>query len=424
MKTKFILFGYFIQLVESSCTEMKTTVEQSLTLLGFLKCAGAFPFLLVYKSVGKVSFERIELDISLKYKIYQIVVGFYIFLRQSVGTFQLIRSFCWDHPQKWPYHFNALCLVILFDYFYLIWILFNWHCQKVVKLYNDWHAVEVRILRHMCSKATDDGNWPQDLNLDLPCRIVRNNLLLTLTSNAVLATWAALRTPRYAMFLYTLVDPAVESTWFKVISVMEINLAFALRWIHFTHFEIFLTAFPRSIANCLKILRQELRSPGNEFFTCYMNAEPSSALCFYRNLDRLVFDFNTIYGYCLFGLKFVFLVIFCIVFYIPIRQPQLINAVSVAFFASITISTLKRVAEILNGMGNVRREAEKFKQEWARELSQFYRFDGDGIRQSLTAFDVANTIAFRGGRFYDIQPGALLTFLSIATTYVIVALQF
>jgi len=155
-----------------------------------------------------------------------------------------------------------------------------------------------------------------------------------------------------------------------------------------------------------------------------MHAEPSSALSFYRNLDRLVSDFNTIFGDCLLGLKLVVLIILCIVFYIPVRQPQLINAVSDASFASITISILKRVVEILNGMGSVRREAEKLKQEWTRELSQFYRFGRLARPESLAAFHYAHAITFRGGRFYDIQPSVFLTFLSIATTYVIVALQF
>ena len=142
----------------------------------------------------------------------------------------------------------------------------------------------------------------------------------------------------------------------------------------------------------------------------------------YWALHRLILRFNSIYSNALLGLKLSFLICLCIIFYIPIGHPHIVDRMTITIMISTGGTIMIKITQILVAMGSVRREEVEWKKAWTRALSQNGR-NFDSTTSWLETFNSYPTLAFSGGTFYNIQPSGTLSFISIATTYVIVVLQ-
>lgn len=426
---------------------MKTTVEGILPVLKLLKYAGVFPYKIIYQDSGSVLhvdtprvFQNLGLETSWMYGLYLSTVGIYVTLRVLIGSTQLFHYLLFVSEHKFPYGFNSVCTSLLFLFAIVVRIRSNGQSRQVIDLLNSWHQVESEVERLMSLKSqpwsvnkgklslipfkaptrtrrTSHLNCTMSILSKSPYPAIKMNLFLTLLN--IIAFWGSIfNNPRYVMYIYSLVDRNVEIPWLRLVSTLEVNYFIVIIWIHFLQFDGLVIAFSMSIKNCLRVCRPSWKVEKTR--PCSIQG-PEIWLKVYTKLGSLVTRFNVIYSYYFLALKFCYLICLCILFHLPIRHIEMLQYFLVSFIM-IAVTILSRVSRVLTAMGNVEREATMFKESWTCKL-------GEGNQnlvisnRTWKAIIAAPKIAFRAGPFYDINSSTILTFFSIATTYIIVVLQ-
>jgi len=250
----------------------------------------------------------------------------------------------------------------------------------------------------------------------------RNCLIILSGCCFIAATLLSIASPRHLNFLYSLIDQSVDYLWFHILSTCEINIFYALILAQLAQFDLVGVIFPNWIRGTLKSISPCSDWGDKDEFEVSLTA----ALRFYSKLNDLVSGFNSIYGNLLVGIKLLSLIAICFLLYVPIRHSTGI-AFSIAIFLIFSVILIKLSSYIMS-MGSVYTESANFKRSWIYSLGNNHlrHKNGKPYFQKLCGmvhFHLLPPISFCSGPFYDIQPSTILTFLSIATTYIIVALQ-
>jgi len=384
-----------------------------------LKYAGAFPYKFVYKTKQKEHLRQIEIDTSWKSFINQGLLAIYLLLRTAFGCTRLGQHAIENGIQA---SLNPICVSILFFSAITITIVSNRHKKEIVELLNGCHESETEIQRLQLSTSPKrssyggDGRWSQK-----PYSTVRNNLACILIANVVTVMMSATARPGYVMFLSSLAAPSAEVTWLKVISTLEVGINFALIFIQFAQFDFLGTLLALFIRNSLRNLRPNLpRKDKVDPQSQNKLQDPAEIWRLYTNLNQFVVQFNSVYGTLLLALKFNYMICLCTLFYIPLRYGFPVNVLTVSVFVSLVATILRKVTQMLMAMGAVRKAAAELKELWVCALDHPNSNIGNDVWRETYHF--SNTIAFRAGNLYDIDPSTILTFFSTATTYIIVVL--
>lgn len=403
----------------------KTTIEEALPLLRYFKYVGVFPYKIVNKLIQlengqREAFENLEIDTSWKYTIYQVIIFGYVLTRSGFGAIQIFRKH-YLAPEL-GFNLNIICIFMLIGSLLLVEFSLHSQMKETIQFLNEWHLIESKVREN----ALNHGFRAQKTNLKWrPYVIVRTYFVIMILGNIVIDILVFVRYPRYELFLYSLQNPNVESTWFKLLSVLELSLFITILIAYNVQFDLLGTGFPCSIKHSICILQVE--EYGEEFESNQKSCERFdqflSNLNVYMRLDSLVTRFNTLYGNELLRLKAIALVAFCFLFYTPVRQPHLINCVSVAIFLNLTGFLLQKMVQVLMQMGRVQKESLKFRGSWMQNLSVGHPMSEKWRYYWIQVLNSTPTIAFTAGSYYSIKSSTILTFFSIATSYVIVALQ-
>lgn len=236
--------------------------------------------------------------------------------------------------------------------------------------------------------------------------------------------------PRHPAYIYSLLKKPRESPLLLITSVLFHELGFTVLWGTFFLFEIIAIGFPNSVAKCLEILT--LRNQAELQFEAKIK-ELTICLQFYDKFHSLVQKFNELFADLLFVVKAMFMILLCILVYIPLRISHLLTVPMVAYsiFAFISYVLIRRISLILTSMGKVYEGSKAFKTTWSSGFPRPDPNEKHRISPALARQNDRNKerliflsrIRFRCGDFYHIQPRTILTFFSITTTYIIVLLQ-
>lgn len=413
-------FGGVIQI---PMADRKTTVEEVLPFLRLIKYAGIFPYRFDYKtlSVGRErlqKFEKLGIDRSWKYGVYRVMVWTYMLLRYAVVILNNIRLFALN-----SFDLNAMCSNIFIGTVLTLTLILNGRMKWVVKLLNGWHGVDA------CLEPMPKRHHKTCSSLSLCNMSIRKSLAMMLLLQFFINFTASITFPRYKLFLYSSLDPKLEIFWFKVLSALDTYIFSAIFSTQLLHLDLLVVSLPDSIQNSLAII-----CPGSRNLKLECSAHPhleqtwerrfKTTLRIYIRLEELVNHFNEFYGVGIIGIQSIYMLCFCLAFYIPVRHPELLNGLSFAIFLVNSSYLLQDVTGILQRMGDVQSKALHFKEAWTEELISG---DSTSVTKRLRQIQILNcgpTISFVGGGLYSIQSFTTLTYLSIATSYIIVALQF
>lgn len=402
----------------------KTTIEECLGILRLLKYFGVFPYKFDYKilSVGPERlkrFEKLGIDTSWKYSIYQGFILIYYLTHYAFGSIHIVKGF--SNEMNPAFYLNVLCIMILSGATVVLTLLLNYQMKGVVKFLNDWHLLEGRLLP---SFKKDHKNWKFR-----PYMFLVRNMVSSALVNFFTFVIPSITSPRYGLFLYSILDPNVELAWFHVVSTLDMTVSLFFRFFHITQFTLLAIAFPKSIQDSLhSILPPSLRHPNSkstkfDHFEHRREKFVWKNFKYYAHLDDLLLKFNFLFATPMICLKFVYMVCFCVIFYFPLRHPQLLNAVSFGIFTNIAIIMLRLTTQVHIGMGAVQREALHFKKAWTEELIHGNPNTMKERRLQIHILNSAPTMSFSEGSFYTIRSFTILTFASVTTSYVILALQ-
>lgn len=204
-------------------------------------------------------------------------------------------------------------------------------------------------------------------------------------------------------------------------------------------FEFLTLIFASSVTNSIKII---LPTPNLAEFGKEIEAE--IALKFYRRLDQLVQEFCSIFKWPLFIYKATILMLLCLRNHVLLRlfsgASSILSGTNNNFagtkFLCFYIPEIIKICFLLTQMGNVQAESESFRNKWKNSLWDSDNDDNEGeyywkvhqfsnrralIRNKIK--ELCHPFGFQCGSFYFLQPWTILTFFSVATTYLIVLLQ-
>jgi len=230
--------------------------------------------------------------------------------------------------------------------------------------------------------------------------------------------------PRYLTYLYSMIDPSAEILWFQIISIFEANLFTFLLFAQFLQWDLMGVIFSNWVQHSLQILSHKSNWDA-EYEPDVFTLCPQTSFRYYSKLNDLVSSFNSIFGNLLVGMKLVSLIAICLLLYVPFRHPSGIPEAIVHF--SILLLVVIKLGSSLLSMGSVQKESNSLKGSWIHSLGNSYirnrdRRDQNSLKMAHF-FHFIPPISFCGGYFYDVQPSTILTFFSVATTYIIVVLQ-
>lgn len=144
----------------------------------------------------------------------------------------------------------------------------------------------------------------------------------------------------------------------------------------------------------------------------------------YIRIEKLVKEFNCVYGWVLCIYQGSILINFCILIFVPLRFSKLVPWTSLMVFFFAGLFFLFHIITLLSSMGAVLANSCEFQKNWERrlatvantmEVSQFF--------QLKAVLNSCGPFGFMTGSFYTINSGSVLVFFSIATSYLIVLLQ-
>lgn len=399
---------------------MKSTLEHTLPILRILQRLGIFPFKFVYsnKSKGKSKeFLRLELENSITFQLRQVCFYLYILFRLGFCVRQLSKSYLENKAHIHNY-ISAGCFSLLHISGLIITSNFNWKKNGVILLLNSWKTAELEIQNKYGNRIEGDLK----LNSE-PYLLIRNYLYFLVFEGVGISIMSNVFHPKHFALLYSLVESDEEVLWLRLISFLEATFISCLLWIEYLQWDFLTMSFPRSVRNSLRRLLPT-EAVGNHECYSHVPVDPASSWHTYITLNRLVLHMNSLFGNLFLVLKFIFIVCFCMLVYLPIRGGREVEFIVIGTFFALKLVLVQKVSMTLMATGQVHQAAVEFKQTWRNFLSKdVSRGFHDSRTVSTKLFEYGPTIAFRVASLYDIQTSTLLTFFSVTTTYVIVALQ-
>lgn len=285
--------------------------------------------------------------------------------------------------------------------------------------------------------------------------------IITIPLSIILMGFNILVSPRYPMYLYSLVPADVEILWLKfacfIITWMEVYF-FALCE---NQIEILYTAFAKSVSSCLKILYMPAQiwhpynpktapsspclhhvSKINLKTTNHQHkdeAKPSvtsvdvlntfeDSVEKFERLNSLVILFNKIFAWPMVVFKTFTMVRLCCYVYVILKHPQAQTAfpatVATQFqlcvvFPYAVFATCFKFGLSLTALGEVYSHSVKFLHCWKKLLMLLNQQPNwrERLLKSCSRF------GFHCGNLYTIRPQTILTFYSVTLTYLIILLQ-
>jgi hypothetical protein len=147
----------------------------------------------------------------------------------------------------------------------------------------------------------------------------------------------------------------------------------------------------------------------------------------FQMLKELVGSFNSIYRWMFIFYKTSILIQYCILFYVPMRYLSEVPFSSILIFIVSGLFFSIQLSSLLPAMAKVFSLSKAFKGTWLQSFpnltyvensDQFYT-----LNMQMQILGKCTEFGFEAGRFYIVKSGTILTFFSIATSYLIVLLQ-
>jgi len=393
-----------------------TTIEQCLPIIKLVKYTALFPYSFVHipepveltTSTARMKHIHFETNLSWRSFLFRITVQAYLAVQLAFGYTQIFQAIFFNTDYTFSTAVSPLCGNLLATCAFGITVVSNQKKLQITRLLNQWHMTELEIDSKQATSAYT---------------FVRSCLIFFVGWTGLTTTFHAITFPRHLAYLYSRTDPSADVFWFQLISACEVNLFNLLLWAEFSQLDLMGVIFPSWVQQSLHSLSPQSNGDGqyepNIFSLC-----PQSSFRYYSKLNDLVSGFNSIFGNLLVGIKLVALIAICLLLYVPIRHPSG-TPIAIAHFTSLLVVVIK-VGSSLMPMGAVQKESNSFKDSWIYSLGNNLIMNSDWNQNSWKIapfFHFVSPISFRGGSFYDIQPSTILTFFSVATTYIIVVLQ-
>jgi len=264
------------------------------------------------------------------------------------------------------------------------------------------------------------------------CQIVkriRNLLLMCMGITLCGVPLNASQVPRHICYLYSVLDPSVEILWFKIISVMECAVFILYIWFSYVAFDIISYGIPSSVNNLIAILSRTttregvslkdrpVRISGNRF---------RNVLESYEQIRDFVNNFNRTFALLLFFVKFMFVVLMCVMVYVPLSRKGILRPRAMGTFIGGFAVLFIRVSLFVTCMGRTFDGSLEFKESWMKAFRQLYLKGYNSVRGPPTELSILShypLIQFKCGNFYGFTSTTFLTFFSVTTTYIIVVFQ-
>lgn len=435
----------------------KTTLEYSSWLIYFLNIVGILPVKPVYRNNfnGSKIFSGVAVEnragvltIHFLTKLYLILRGLFIIWRTSLAD---LKSNCGVAKILFPAIGVNGFIVLAFGLTYSLYM----KKEQIVTLLNEWHLLELKVLKEKGmetnlilhydiyfdqklkeSLASEPKIWLTNLlrisskpNLgskeDLAFQvyqILRTDLTVAVLASLVAISFNKFRHPRHIIYFYSLLDTNQEIWWLLIFSYVEASCFLAFLLLSNGAFNFATTVISSSLNNFLKTIIPVEVAENRNRCSVSLSAEFEYALEMYDKIQAFVKKFNAVLCRPLLFTKGMTLFIICSLIYVPIRLSGYIDFESLLVFIAAAIACLFRVSRFMLSMGTTHQRSVEFKECWIEvfrptSLSDF----GNTERALLRTY---SNIQFRCGDLYGITSNTILTYLSVATSYIIVVLQF
>ena len=224
--------------------------------------------------------------------------------------------------------------------------------------------------------------------------------------------------PRYAPYVYSLIDPSIEIPWLKYISFTVQFVSSMQGYFYINQFEMLAMGFVSSVVLSIDFLT----SSSKEIVTEKNQKYAAELILFkYEKLLLLVQQFDSIFSQFLFIYKSTTVIITCCCLYFPFRYFANITASSSSYiFFGQSFSLLFKPSILVFAMGYAHSESITFLQTFKTEILP--SLNPSYSREVKKRLQRCQPIGFNSGP-YIIVSATVLTYLSVTTTYLIFALQ-
>jgi len=404
-----------------------TTLEPCLPILKYLQHTLTLPFKVDYSKgnptgvadSSKCVFKGVELKRGAGQCPIPILVLIYHFAKFLFVAIQFSRIWILKGSSEALLSatmYAPLLLFLLVGNFLIL----TFHVKKVeiIRFLNKWHHIEREIYQIFpLQKETVNAQ----IRIFRTMRNVRGISLLLLTFLMVAVTTNP-GSRKNLLLLYSVVEDSTEIRWLWAISVLDGLLILHSTWPAYCAHDLLIEGFPRSALNCLELICHSTGSARKRAATHWhfktISRDPDvfpSAMRMYRNLENLVEEFNSIFSHILFLIQIITVSMICGAVYACLQRRIGFHILNIVIYSLYLATAVGRQIRILGAMGKVYNQSQKFKKTWFCKISTEIQF----VRLRNLSL-----IQFQIGGYYGVTPTTILTLLSVATTYIIVPLQF
>lgn len=148
----------------------------------------------------------------------------------------------------------------------------------------------------------------------------------------------------------------------------------------------------------------------------------------YQEMETLVVCYNQIFRSLIFIFKTIAVIQLCIYVYVPIRRtdflPVKVTFGSLLIFLVLTLFFTIQVCLMIVPMGTIRARSQQIKRLLKSKLLKMSPYlKRTEVVDMKRGFSNCYQLGFESGWFYIIDKGTILTFFSIAASYLIILLQ-